>query len=425
MIQRLGPTVFLALTAATMWGYAARAQPVIRGSESAEAGQPLPPVSPPPAPRIGQKTNTKIIPLPIYATLPNEGSTFGFMPVFLVVDPDTAKTQSIYAPSISWNRVIDWTGTFRWYHYPSEDQALTVTASGSTHVNYGGLLIWEDLPKGAGQYTETAFVRFGRSIFFRFFGLGPDSKLSDETSNTRVRADLWYRRGWNLSPYFNIGPKIEYARDVVQSQTAPGFLSSTAVFPDAPGMSGGAILAESIDFRYDTRQNRDYSAHGQYADFEIGPVQGIVNGDSHWQATLEAKTLFEETERLTGGARLYWRYVTSPNVPFYYQSSLGGSFLMRGLIDDRFIDQGAWTAEFEQRIRLFQTHIYGVTADWRVDPFVAVGQVFHPGTGLFSRVRVAEGLGFRAWVRPNVLGRVDMAYAREGVNFYVEIGYPF
>ena len=52
---------------------------------------------------------TRPIPLPIYATLPNEGSTFGFMPVFLRVCEATGRTESILAPSVSYNDTFnDW-----------------------------------------------------------------------------------------------------------------------------------------------------------------------------------------------------------------------------------------------------------------------------------------------------------------------------
>ena len=64
------------------------------------------------------------------------------------------------------------------------------------------------------------------------------------------------------------------------------------------------------------------------------------------------------------------------DVPFYDQASLGGELLFRGFPEDRFIDMGAWEVEVEQRLKLFQTHIFGVVADWRIDPFVAAGQVY-------------------------------------------------
>ena len=72
---------------------------------------------------------TKIVPLPVYSTLPNEGSTFGTMPVFLRVCEANGRTNSIIAPSVTWNDVIHATGTFRVFHYPSEDKTLTFIAS--------------------------------------------------------------------------------------------------------------------------------------------------------------------------------------------------------------------------------------------------------------------------------------------------------
>src|SRR5689334_22959191 len=82
----------------------------------------------------------RLIPLPVYSTLPNEGSTFGFMPVFLRVCDANARTVSIIAPSVTWNDVIRATGTYRLYHYPKDDQALTVIASVSSRINSGVLL---------------------------------------------------------------------------------------------------------------------------------------------------------------------------------------------------------------------------------------------------------------------------------------------
>ncbi|MFL5299367.1 MAG: hypothetical protein ACJ79R_03370, partial [Anaeromyxobacteraceae bacterium] len=93
--------------------------------------------------------------------------------------------------------------------------------------------------------------------------------------------------------------------------------------------------------------------------------------------------------------------------------------------EGRFVDRQAWTLELEQRIRLIQTHIFGVVADWRVDPFIATGQVFGRFADVASRPQLAGGVGFRAFLHPNVLGRIDVASAGEGVKVYVELGYPY
>ena len=130
---------------------------------------------------------TKPLPIPIWATLPNEGETWGFMPVFLRVCPDDERTDSIIAPSVSWNSVIRHTFTFRWFHYPAEDTKVIVVASASSRTNRNGLLVWERLPLAVGATTEEVTVRLQRDRFFRFFGMGPDTALEAESSYTRLR----------------------------------------------------------------------------------------------------------------------------------------------------------------------------------------------------------------------------------------------
>lgn len=368
---------------------------------------------------------SKLIPIPVYATSPNEGNTFGFMPVILVVDPETSKTSSIWAPSYTFNQTIRNTGTFRWYHYPSEHQSLTLTAGASTHVNYGGLMVWDNRPLNSGAWTDNVFFRWGRDIFYRFFGFGPDTTAGMESSHTQLREDFRYRRGWNLEPHLNLGGTFEYFRNLIEPIGVPCISLSTEAFPDAPGIHGATVSSEAIDLRYDTRDQGDYSTDGIYVDWSIGRSQGISQSPSFWSTRFEFKSLIDEAQNLQGGLRFFSSYVTRSDVPFYQQSSLGGSVLMRGFTQDRFIAQGAWVLELEQRIRVLQRHIYGVTSDWRIDPFFSIGQVYGQDRGPLSHLRESGGLGFRAWVRPNVLGRVDIGITNEGVSTYVELGYPF
>ena len=134
--------------------------------------------------------------------------------------------------------------------------------------------------------------------------------------------------------------------------------------------------------------------------------------------------LVPEFSFLQGAARFYWMQVVGNDVPFYDQASLGGEVLFRGFPENRFIDMGAWEVEVEQRVKLFQTHIFGVVADWRIDPFVAAGQVYGQ-TAPWEHVRVAAGAGLRMFIHPDILGRVDLAYAGEGLRAYVVLGYPY
>jgi hypothetical protein len=370
-------------------------------------------------------TTTKFLPLPVYATLPNEGNTFGAMLVLLQVESERQRTRSIYAPSVTWNDVIGATATMRWFHYPDLPRALTLRGSVSQRVNWAALLIWASRPIGAGRWTDEVLARVERNVFFRYFGIGPDTSADSETSHTRLRGQLDLRRGLNLGSGFNLAARASLFGDNTIRRAVPGLPNSQDVFPTDPGMNGAAVTGGGLDLRYDSRPQYEFSRNGFYSSFTVRWFYGLVKSPNFARFEFEMRGLLEELTWLQLGARIYTSFVSARDTPFFYQSSLGGSYLMRGFTEDRFIDRGAWTLEMEQRVRLFETHIFGVKAEWRLDPFIAIGQVFSERDQILSHIRVAEGVGFRAFVQPSVLGRVDVAMAGEGFKAYVEIGYPF
>lgn len=379
----------------------------------------------PAAAACAQPIATRLIPLPVWATLPNEGDTWGVMPVFLRVCPENERTEAIIAPSATWNSVIHYTGTLRWYQYPSDDTAFTFIASASTRINYNALLVWQDLPTAPGRWTDEVTLRLQRSAFYRYFGLGPDTPESAETSYTSFRAYATARRGFNVARHLNLGASIGIERDGVENLGVPGLPLSRDVFPDAPGMGWATLLSQGASLRYDDRQGGEFAERGIRMEVSGTILEGLDGSPTFGRFGVQASGILPELDWLSGAARFAWNAVTTGKAPFYQQSRLGGSFVLRGFTQDRFVDRQAWTIEVEQRIRLFRTHIYGVAADWRVDPFVAAGQVFGPFDEALSNPQLAVGVGLRAFVVPNVLGRIDLAVAGEGLKVYVELGYPY
>jgi len=368
---------------------------------------------------------TRLIPVPVYSTEPNEGSTWGGMPVFLRVCNATGRTESITAPSFTSNAIINATTTLRYYGYPTDTQSQTIILSLSTRINSNLLLRFADVPREAGLFTREIELRWERSVFYRFFGFGPDTDATRETSYTRLRAHANLRGGLNLGGGWNAGLALLLHRDDAQDIGVPGLLLSKRAFPTAPGMQGSTTFGQTVDLAYDDRPSGEYSDRGKLADLGIGIVEGLAGSPSFARGRLRLTALVPEFDFLAFAGHFDASFVSTANAPFFDQSSLGGSFLLRGFTENRFIDQGAWTLEAEQRIRLLELHIFGVTADWRVDPFVGLGQVFHSVDQAFSRPRPTAGVGFRAFVHPNVLGRIDVATGGEGLKIYVEIGYPY
>jgi outer membrane protein assembly factor BamA len=374
----------------------------------------------------GSPAHTSFFPLPLYSTVPNEGSTYGFLPVFLRVS-SSGEISSILAPSISWNKAAGVNTTFRYYRYPSRIDTFSVIAAASTKVNRTFLVTYEHLPWSPGSATAEVYGRARRNVFYRFFGLGPDSSEAGESSYTRRSLTITTRFGLNFPGHLNAGVRLTVRDDRPEVRAIYGLPTLQAAHPDAPGLDGAALGAVGASLRYDTRPRGDYAPRGLAAELAGGRAQGLRGFDHDWYVTAQGRALWEEASFLQGAARVYYNQLWAgrDQIPFYYQSSLGGEFLLRGFPEDRFFDHGAWEAETEQRFRVLRTRLFGVIADWRIDPFVAVGQVFPSLAQAVSNPRLTGGVGLRVLVHPNVLGRVDLAYSGEGLRAYVVLGYPY
>jgi hypothetical protein len=368
---------------------------------------------------------TKIVPLVVWATDPNQGDTWGAMPVFVRVCPDDRHTAWVLAPSITWNSVIRLTGTVRWYAYLRPDETLTIIASASTRINYRLVATWQRLPAQTGAWTDEAAIRIERSAFARFFGLGLATQDRDETSYTAGRMLMTARRGLNVGGHVNFGVLTGLERDGVDDEGVRGLPLAPDVYPGVPGMAGASQAWQGVDLRYDDRAGLDYAERGMRLDGWAAVVEGIERSPTYVRGGVEGRVIIPELPWLSGAARVLWTAVSADDAPFYQQSSLGGSFLLRGFQEGRFVARQAWTVEAEQRLRLLRTHFFGVVADWRLDPFVAAGQVFDRAADMFAKPQLAAGVGLRAFVHPNLVGRIDLASGGEGLKAYVEIGYPY
>ncbi|HJM42908.1 MAG TPA: hypothetical protein QF870_06260, partial [Nitrospinota bacterium] len=112
-------------------------------------------------------------------------------------------------------------------------------------------------------------------------------------------------------------------------------------------------------------------------------------------------------------------------VPHYEQSVLGGKDF-RGYPSGRFVDRGVFTVSLEERIRVIRLELLRVPFDVEAAPFVEFGQVFNDLEDIEARrLQVSYGLGIRAVVRPDVVGKIDVGAADEGMNIRVGLDYPF
>lgn len=368
---------------------------------------------------------TRIIPLPVWSTSPTEGTTYGFMPVFIRLCPYDQRTQWVLAPSVSRNAIVHTSATVRFYDYPDPDTTISLIAGVSTRINYRVIATRLHVPITRYAFTDETYLRIDRDAFARFFGLGMDSLESGESTYTAERERASERRGINLGSHLNLGVTIGFDREAVGAMGVKNLPIAPEVYPTVPGMlEPSLVIWQGLDLRYDDREGGDYAERGMRIEAGLAVVEGLIASPSFVKGTVSGRWIVPELSWLAGAARFAYSGMSASSAPFYLQSTLGGSFLMRGFSEGRFYATQAWTAELEQRIRVLRTNFFNVTTDWRIDPFVAVGQVFD-GDDIVAHPRPSAGVGLRIFVHPNIVGRVDFAWAGEGIKIYVEIGYPY
>lgn len=81
----------------------------------------------------------------------------------------------------------------------------------------------------------------------------------------------------------------------------------------------------------------------------------------------------------------------------------------------------------EQRFDVYQFSRFGVITHFEVAPFFDVGKVFSTfGKFDFHNLHPAGGIAFRAVVRPQVVGHVEIGIGRGGNSaVFMGLGYPF
>ena len=143
--------------------------------------------------------------------------------------------------------------------------------------------------------------------------------------------------------------------------------------------------------------------------------------------SVELKGFFPlENARYVTAVRVAYNQTLGAAVPFLERSTLGGKNTLRGHGDNRFVDSSYLLLNVEERIRLFRYRLFNVNTDWEIAPFIDIGEVARDLLDVTSRNFVVNpGLGFRAVVRPSVVGRVDIGFGKEGPAVFATLGYPF
>lgn len=371
--------------------------------------------------------DTRYFPIPTVSTTRNDGNDVGLIVPTLITEP-TGELKYIVAPMLIHNTFVGARATANVFRYDTGGREMRFLASFSEKIERKLVFSYIDPAFSNGQYAFNVGASFFKNATSRFFGISQQSVDADETNYTAREV----RVNWQFGVYLNEVTQIavgERYRDVRVQRGATDLPFSIERFAQTDGMEGASILGHRITFLYDTRDNLVSPTDGSQVIAYAELNQNLRHGDNpvFYRYALDIKRLFpSESKRVILVVRGNLQTTFGKQVPFYERSSLGGQNNLRGYGVDRFIDDQLLSLSIEQRIHALRARVFNVVADFEISPFVDMGKVFNTfQKHQFRDYEVTPGMGFRGIVRPNVVGRVDYGYSKEGGAVFAGLDFPF
>ncbi|MDF0652779.1 MAG: hypothetical protein CV081_09370 [Nitrospira sp. LK265] len=375
------------------------------------------------------RADVQYFPIPAISTSKNDGNDLGLIVPVLITGAD-GDLKYLLAPMLIHNSYVGLRGTINLFRYEPGGKQLKALASWSEKIEHKFLVSYVDPGFSNGRYSIEFSATNFKNATMRFFGLGPGTEKGDQTNYTASET----RASWRFGVYANEVTQIAVSQRLrimqpIQPGAATMFPFSGTVFPEAPGMDGAAILGQRINFHYDTRNNlvtpTDGMAITAYAELNFNFHKGANPLYSRYGLHI-TKMLASESKRAILVLHGELQATLGSDVPFYEQSSLGGQNNLRGFGMDRYIDKQLIAFSVEERIHILRTRLSGVVADFEIAPFIDTGQVFNSFNDVsFKDYRITPGIGFRGIIRPNVVGRIDYGYSKEGGAIFAGLDFPY
>ena len=374
------------------------------------------------------RADVQYFPIPAVSTSKNDGNDVGLIVPILKTDPD-GELKYILAPMLIHNSIVGMRGAINLFQYEPGGREIRLIVSVAEKIERRVVFSYADPAFSQGRYSLNFSASFFKNATARFYGIGEATSESEQTNYTAREG----RANWQFGVHVNEVTQISVGqrfRQVSLQRGATDLPFTGEQFPSVDGVQGETLIfGNRATFHYDTRNNLVSPTDGMAVKAYAEVNQNIHNGDHpvYSRYELEVKKLLpSESKHAILIMRADLQATIGDQVPFFEQSSLGGQNNLRGYGIDRFIDKNLLSWSVEERIHMVRTKIAGVTADFEMAPFLDTGQVFNSFNDVsFKDYRMTPGIGFRAIVKPNVVGRVDYGYSQEGGAVFAGLDFPY
>ena len=369
------------------------------------------------------------IPLPVIASSPNEGITSGVLTAFLAHNKRDEVT-TLIAPQLTYNVNFGVTASLYGALYPLPERSIEFNLSQSSKVNHDYELRLRDASLLDNKLELNGFLFKLSDGSSRFFGFNASSPQQMETNYANDELGYNMSAGYKLGKHYQLTVGDRFRDVTIRSGAVEKlpYIKDKFSAATTPGIDGFTTHALRLSFLYSTLDNRDTPTYGGYARITFEPTIKPLGGAANYRHyEVETKGFVPlDNAKYISVFRFMYNQTLGEDVPFLEQSILGGESTLRGYGRNRFIDNSFLLCNLEERIRLFRWEVFGVTADWELAPFVDLGAVMESlEKARGSNFEFNPGVGFRAIVRPNIIGRVDLGVGKDGPAVFVGLGYPF
>jgi outer membrane protein assembly factor BamA len=368
------------------------------------------------------------VPLPVIATSPNEGLIIGGLTAFLLHNSKD-EVSTLVAPQVNYNEHYGVTGSLYGALYPKPEQSWEMNISKSANVNEDYEVRFIDR-NFTDRMDVNAFLYFFTDGSARFFGFQSTSLEENETNYGDREAGVTLALGYDLSRHvqFVFGERIRKVKITQGAVQGVPFIGDLFTPEEVPGIEGFFTHAQEFGLLYSSLDSPTFPVSGLYARAAVefsSEALGSSDNYRHYEVEVKAFLPLDDARYITV-VRAAYNQTLGNNVPFLERSILGGETTLRAYGRNRFIDSSYLLVNLEERIRLARWKVFNVNADWEVAPFLDVGTVAESVRETTSQnIQFNPGIGFRAIVRPNIVGRVDAGYGDEGLAIFVGLAHPF
>jgi outer membrane protein assembly factor BamA len=366
------------------------------------------------------------VPLPIFTTDPNEGETYGAL--LAIIDAQAGVFRSLLVPYATINPVLGFGASVHYEYFFDLHTKFDTDVSQSTKNQAFYRLRYYDPELFDPRVRFRGWVEYENDRTARFFGIGTTSREDEEANYTLRQWGGELSFGWRLQPHL-IASLTERLRQVT---IRPGAVDNLPylkdVFRDIPGENGAFVWAHRLALTFDSRDVVETPSRGQFGQVFIEVAEDALGSDASFvRYGLEGRLWWPHLgDRLVAAVRGLIERVDGSDLPFFELSALGGDETLRGFGENRFLDEGRFIVNAEERIKVVQLHYGDVRTDIELAFFVEAGRVFRNFADLGSgKVQAVLGGGIRFVAAKQIVAKIDVGIGSEGAAVFTGLDYPF